>query len=190
MGNHSREELLKNLQKQTGASLESLQSDLENTVVDEREKIEINTTKTIQSTEKNKIMLAEQFILVAYLFHHKYTQNYDISKLTFENDIHKKIAAYIYEKQKNGQEIYPSSLFDIFPENTVEINLLFEEKNMQVFDEDSVKYFQDCVTSILKANNEKKRIALVNESMTCVESARKMAILKEIQQLTEEYKNF
>ncbi len=185
-----REELLKNLQKQTGASLESLQSDLENTVVDEREKIEINTTKTIQSTEKNKIMLAEQFILVAYLFHHKYTQNYDISKLTFENDIHKKIAAYIYEKQKNGQEIYPSSLFDIFPENTVEINLLFEEKNMQVFDEDSVKYFQDCVTSILKANNEKKRIALVNESMTCVESARKMAILKEIQQLTEEYKNF
>ncbi len=61
---------------------------------------------------------------------------------------------------------------------------------MQVFDEDSVKYFQDCVTSILKANNEKKRIALVNESMTCVESARKMAILKEIQQLTEEYKNF
>ena len=185
-----REELLKNLQKQTGTSLQSLQFDLENTKVDEKIETENHVPKIVQSIEKDKIMLAEQFVLMACLFEYKYTQNFDISTLTFENPVHKKIAAFIYEKQQREEHIHPSSLFDIFPENSDELNLLFEKKDMQAVDEDSAKYFKDCVISIAKANIEKRRIALVNEYTMCMDSTQKRELLKKIQQLTEEYKNF
>ncbi|MBE5752853.1 MAG: DNA primase [Clostridiales bacterium] len=154
-----KEELLKGLREKTGITYQSLERDLNSIKKDEKkETVEIvvpdirETSGELSVTDK-----AARFVLAAKLFSQKYAKDFDLSTIDFSSSVHKIIAEYVVERERENERIRPSELFEILDESCPEFNeildLNYEDK---LSGEVGEKFFLDSVKILQKQDLERK----------------------------------
>ena len=110
-----REDLLKTLRDKTGVTYESLRRDLES---EPQLPVKRETPEPVRNEDgADRNVKACRFIIASVLFNAKYARNFDISSVKFDNTVHNIIAEYIIGRQKRGENVRASDLFEIFDEN-------------------------------------------------------------------------
>lgn len=74
----------------------------------------------------DKYKKAARFILAAKLFSAPYAGNCGLEGIEFDDNVHKIIAEYIINCEKNGERVRPSELFEILDENCTEFNEILD----------------------------------------------------------------
>lgn len=154
-----KEELLKGLREKTGITYQSLERDLNSIKKDEKkETVEIvvpdirETSGELSVTDK-----AARFVLAAKLFSQKYAKDFDLTTIDFSSSVHKIIAEYVVERERENERIRPSELFEILDETCPEFNeildLNYEDK---LSGEVGEKFFLDSVKILQKQDLERK----------------------------------
>lgn len=144
------EDLLKRVRDLTGTTYESLRRELYN---ESAEIKPINPTPEFSDNSKDKTVLASRFVLYAFLFNKKYVvdDNVDINEIQFSNPTHLKIQAYIADKNKRGEKIKFSDLYeDASDIDREEISYMagLEMDEKKKYDE--AVFFYDCVKILRK----------------------------------------
>lgn len=150
-----KEDLLKKLRDKTGISYQSLERDLHN-LPEESRQIEIAVPPPSEAgTDKYK--KAARFILAAKLFSAPYAENCSLEGIEFDDNVHKIIAEYIINCEKNGERVRPSELFEILDENCTEFNEILDlNYGDKLSGEVAEKFFSDSVRTMEKERlNEK-----------------------------------
>ena len=191
-----KEELLKKLRDQTGITYHALERDLQNV------KKEPNTQANApQQQEQTRIaetaagtdrrVKAVRFILAAKLFAAPYAKDYDVRQLSLSDDSHKKIAAFIVEREKAGERMRANELFEILDEDDLEFSAIcdfnYEDK---LTGETAERFFIDSVKTLkkeavereiaelneefAKETDEEKRKAIRRNIMDCVRRANQL----------------
>jgi DNA primase len=159
------EELLKNLRNETGITFEALNRDLNSSPQIEQPKRE---ERQERSDNSSAIQKASRFVVASFLFGADYTNNVDISKIEFDNDIHTILAKYVLSKRLMEEKIHLSEVFEFFEENTPEyeeLTRILDYSDGQSFSgEIAEKYFNDCLTK-LKINAIDKVISALSTSL-------------------------
>lgn len=175
-----KEELLKKLRDITGVSYHALERDLQKGGVQQ----EIVTPKEqIAETAAgaDKRTKAIRFILAAKLFSAPYASGYDLKGLPLTDQTHTIVAGYISERERNGERIRPSELFEILEEDSVELNkildLNFEDK---LSGEVAERFFNDSVTAIEKEKIEREIAALNARYAEETDEAERKKIMKQL----------
>ena len=184
-----KEELLKRVRSETGVTYESLKRDLENVPAAPRTQEEPEPVPREDGADRQA--KACRFILASVLFGAKYAKNFDISGVRFDNPVHNTIAEYIKERQKNGETVRPSALFEIFDENTPELSEILDLSLGESLEgERAVKYFDDCVRTLERARVEQEleRLSALCDAET--DLAKKKEVTRRILELTIRLKNF
>lgn len=184
-----KEELLKRVRSETGVTYESLKRDLENVPAAPRTQEEPEPVPREDGADLQA--KACRFILASVLFGAKYAKNFDISGVRFDNPVHNTIAEYIKERQKNGETVRPSALFEIFDENTPELSEILDLSLGESLEgERAVKYFDDCVRTLERARVEQEleRLSALCDAET--DLAKKKEVTRRILELTIRLKNF
>lgn len=160
-----KEELLKKLRDKTGITYHSLERDLHNGAKEPpKDGAATATAEKAQIAETagaDKIIKATRFILAAKLFSASYAAGFDIDILPFDNETHRTIATYIAERERAGEKIRPSELFEILDENCLEFNAIldlnYEDK---LSGEVAARFFSDSVKTLEKRAVEREINAL------------------------------
>lgn len=184
-----KEELLKRVRSETGVTYESLKRDLENVPAAPRMQEEPEPVPREDGADRQA--KACRFILASVLFGAKYAKNFDISGVRFDNPVHNTIAEYIKERQKNGETVRPSALFEIFDENTPELSEILDLSLGESLEgERAVRYFDDCVRTLERARVEQEleRLSALCDAET--DLAKKKEVTRRILELTIRLKNF
>lgn len=184
-----KEELLKRVRSETGVTYESLKRDLENVPAAPRTQEEPEPVPREDGADRQA--KACRFILASVLFGAKYAKNFDISGVRFDNPVHNTIAEYIKERQKNGETVRPSALFEIFDENTPELSEILDLSLGESLEgERAVRYFDDCVRTLERARVEQEleRLSALCDAET--DLAKKKEVTRRILELTIRLKNF
>lgn len=183
-----REDLLKQVRDKTGVTYESLRRDLDNLPEKPKETI---PELPVREDGADRNVKACRFILASVLFGAKYAKNFDLSRVTFENSVHNTIAEYIKMRQKNGEPVRASALFDILDENTPELSEILDLSLGESLEgEGAARYFEDCVRILERARIEAE---LQKFSALCdaeTDLAKKKQITRKILELTIQLKNF
>lgn len=180
------EDLLKGLRDISGITFESLKRDL--TSAPKEEKVEKapppQRKDTASATDK-----ASRYVISAYLFGAKFSNDLPIEEITFDNDVHSLISKYVQSKQLMEERIQPAELFEFFEENSEEYAELC--RILDYFDGDrfkgeiAEKYFYDCVKKIRTASIEnqisKLKLRIENET----DSATRKQLALTMQQLIQ-----
>ena len=178
------EDLLKNLRDQTGITYESLKRDLSSVPKEAPPKNARPAERKDSSSTEDK---ASRFVIAAYLFGAKYTQDLPISEVNFENQVHALIAGYVRSKQLLEERIQPAELFEMFEENGEEYTelcrILDYSDGEKLVGEVAEKYFYDCVAKLKNAAIDKEiaRLQSIIDSETDAEKRKHTA--KRLQQL-------
>ena len=184
-----REDLLKQVRDKTGVTYESLKRDLDN--LPEHPKEVQPETFPVREDGADRNVKACRFILASVLFGAKYAKNFDLSRVTFDNSVHNTIAEYIKMRQKHGEPVRASALFDIFDENTPELSEILDLSLGESLEgEGAARYFEDCVRTLERARVEAE---LAKFSALCdaeTDLAKKKQITRKILELTIQLKNF
>ncbi|MDE7453477.1 MAG: DNA primase [Clostridia bacterium] len=143
------EELLKQLRDSTGITYESLKRDLSSLPAQSKtEAVKEKVRKDLSSVT----VKASRFVIAAYLFGAKYTQNKDISDIPFDNDVHSIIAKYLKSKKLLDEKVQTSELFEFFEEKTPEYDELSKILDLNdgntLSGETSERYFEDCILKL------------------------------------------
>lgn len=179
------EDLLKEVRDQTGLTYESLKRDLSSAPAEEKNITDYGTTvKRDLSSVEDK---ASRYVIAAYLFGAKFSQDLPIAEIKFENDVHAMVAKYIRSKQLMEERIRPAELFDFFEENTEEYQELCRILDYSEGDrfkgEVAEKYFYDCVKK-LKVISIDKQIARLKELIEQeTDSTKRKQLVTAMQQL-------
>lgn len=187
-----KEELLKKLREKTGVSYQALERDLEN--VDTSPSVEtslpreqVNIAEATADADAN--VKAARFILAAKLFSMPYARELDLSKLHFENDVHKQIAAFIMECEQAGERVRASELFEILDEQCPELNeildLNYEDKLSGMVAE---KFFSDSIIALEKQSLGKEIALLQQEHDSTADSEKRKAIAKRLMECVAKQK--
>ena len=145
-----KEELLRKLRDKAGVSYHSLERDMQGMAtapktVAASPQVKINEA----SASGDKRTKAIRFILAAKLFSMPYAKEYDVSKLSLEDESHIVVAQYIREREENGERIRPGELFELLEESCKELNeildLNYEDK---LSDEVAKRFFEDSIRVI------------------------------------------
>ncbi len=182
----TKDDLLKTLRNKTGYSYESLKKDLEK--VQDKPTAEIEVVNNDENG--NALEKAYRFVLASVLFQTPYAKDFDINSIKFDNNVYQVIATYIAEKKRKNERIRASALFDIFDENTVELNQILDLScGDQLEGQDAMCYFFDSVKLIRKENLNKQLDELMEECKkeTDIETRKKLTI--KIQELMSLIKN-
>ncbi len=161
-----KEELLKKLRERTGVSYQALERDLRNLPREERQTTialpQDRLAETASGTDKQKKAL--RFILAAKLFAAPYARALQVTDLPLRDETHKIIAQYVADRERKGERIRPSELFEVLDESCEELNeildLNYGEKLSGPIAE---KFFADSVQTLRMQAIEEEIIAL-NES--------------------------
>ncbi|MBR6703128.1 MAG: hypothetical protein IKL76_01050 [Clostridia bacterium] len=155
-----KEDLLKRLRDKTNITYHSLERDLR---AKEKEKPKEEKQETLEQTRiaetagADKSVKAIRFILASKLFSTPYAKAFDLSELAFENEEHRLIAEYIVEREKAGERIRPSALFEIFSEDSEELNAIlnlnYEDK---LSGEIASRFFSDSVRALQREAIERE----------------------------------
>lgn len=184
-----REDLLKTLRNKTGVTYESLRRDLEN---EPPRPAEREIKEPVRSEDgADKYVKACRFILASVLFNAKYARNFDISRVKFDNTVHNIIAEYIALRQKGGENVRASDLFEIFDESTPELSAILDLSLGDGFSSpESEKYFNDSVKTLSRRKIEEELKALSAKCDRETELEKKKQYTRRILELTIQLKNF
>lgn len=184
-----REDLLKTLRNKTGVTYESLRRDLEN---EPQRPAEHEIKEPVRSEDgADKYVKACRFILASVLFNAKYARNFDISRVKFDNTVHNIIAEYIALRQKGGENVRASDLFEIFDESTPELSAILDLSLGDGFSSpESEKYFNDSVKTLSRRKIEEELKALSAKCDRETELEKKKQYTRRILELTIQLKNF
>ncbi len=180
------EDLLKTVRDVTGVTIDALKRDLykEDT---EKPVATQNFEPTFNDNVGDKNVMAARFVLYAYLFKKKYTEEQDIEDIDFTITEHDTIKDYLINCKKSGKEIRFNDLFEIFPRGDAhEVSKIGELETDENKRFDEVQYFADCLKTlkINKINSEIDRINSLFKSKTDVEQRKMLA--KELSRLLSE----
>ena len=183
-----REDLLKTLRDKTGTTYESLKRDLEN----EPEAPQPAAEPAAAPREDNadRLVKACRFILASMLFGAKYAKDFDLSRVRFADPVHTIIADYIQERQKAGERVRASALFELFDENTPELPEILDLSLGERLDGPGAeKYFGDCVRILEqeRIDEEIRRLSAACDAETDMQ--RKKRLTRQIAELTIQRKN-
>ena len=159
-----REELLKKLREKTGISYHALERDLQNLPRGE-EKPQVVVSEIREASAGSSVAdKAMRFVLAAKLFSAPYAKGFDLSWLSFTNDVHKVVAEYLIEKQASGERIRPSELFEFLDEDCVEFNQILDlNYGDKLEGEIGERFFNDSVKTLQKLDIDRK-IEKLNEA--------------------------
>ena len=173
-----KEELLKKLRDQTGITYHSLERDLQNAAKEPPQKQEValpqeRFAETAAGTDKQRKAL--RFILAAKLFSAPYAKTLDLNGLPLSDETHIVIAQYVLERERNGERIRPSELFEVLDENSTELNEILDlNYGEKLTGEIAERFFIDSVKT-LQLEAIEREIAKLNEEYASAteEEARK-----------------
>ena len=160
-----KEDLLKKLRDKTNITYHSLERDLrakEKEKPKEEKQETFEQTRIAETSGADKTVKAVRFILASKLFSSPYAKAFDISGLYFESEEHKIIANYIIECEKSGERIRPSALFEMFSDESEELNAIFNlNYEDKLSGEIASRFFSDSVRALEREAIEKE-IAIYN----------------------------
>lgn len=178
-----KEELLKYVRDKSGITYQSLERDLNNLP----ELVKSVENAAIRETEEtgDRYLRAERFILAAKLFSLPYAKDFDLKRLTFSNAAHKVIAEFILAEEERGEKIRPSDVFDIFREESPELNAILDlNYGEKLSGPIAERFFADSVNTLEKESLSAKIKALTAEFSSSKDVARRKEIAGEIDRLT------
>lgn len=154
-----KEELLKKLRDRTGITYHALERDLHNqSKTPKQETAPLNETKISEAaagTDKQKKAL--RFILAAKLFSAPYAKDLDVTGLPLNDETHIIIAQYLSEREKKGERIRPSELFEVLDENCTELNEILDlNYGEKLTGEVAERFFKDSVKTLQKEGIERE----------------------------------
>ena len=163
-----KEELLKKLRDKTGVSYHALERDLRSKAKEKpptQEEIVLPSEKISETASgADKRVKAIRFVLAAKLFSAPYAKEYDVSGLALQDETHIVIAQYVIEREKAGERIRPSEIFEILQEDTPELNAILDlNYGDKLSGEVGEKFFLDSVRMLEKEGIERE-IARLNEA--------------------------
>jgi DNA primase len=181
------EELLKTLRGETGITFEALNRDLNSSPQIEQPKKEEHTERADNSSAIQK---ASRFVVASFLFGADYTEDVDISKIEFDNDIHTILAKYVLSKRLMEEKIHLSEVFEFFEENTPEYEeltrILDYSDGQSFYGAVAEKYFNDCIIK-LKINAIDKVISSLSAALKeATEITQRAEIAKQISTLLKQ----
>lgn len=139
-----REDLLKQLRDRTGTTYESLRRDLENAPQAPAPKAEAESRP--REDNADGLRKACRFLIASVLFGAKYAEGFDLAGISFEDPVHTAIAEYILLRQKNGERVRPSALFEFIAEDSPELSQILDLSMGDTLEGERAKrYFDDCV---------------------------------------------
>lgn len=187
-----KEDLLKRLRDKTNITYHSLERDLR---AKEKEKPKEEKQETLEQTRiaetagADKSVKAIRFILASKLFSMPYAKAFDLSELAFENEEHRLIAEYIVEREKAGERIRPSALFEIFSEDSEELNAIlnlnYEDK---LSGEIASRFFSDSVRALQREAIEREIAKYNREYAQITDEDERKATAKKIAQAVQRRK--
>lgn len=153
------EDLLKALRDISGITYESLKRDLSSAP----QEVRVENTPVPQRKDTSTVAdRASRFVISAYLFGAKFSNDLPINEIAFDNDVHSIIAKYIQSKQLMEERIQPAELFEFFAEDSEEYaelcRILDYSDGDKFKGEVAEKYFYDCIKKI-KTDSIDKQIA-------------------------------
>ena len=184
-----KEDLLKQLRDRTGTTYESLKRDLENVPAAEAKQGE--PEPVLREDGADREVKACRFILASVLFGARYAKNFDLSGVVFDNPVHNTIADFIKERQKKGETVRASALFDIFDENTPELSEILDLSLGETLEGvGAAKYFDDCVRTLERIRTQKElaRLSALCDAETDLQ--KKKEITRQVLALAVKLKNF
>lgn len=180
-----KEELLKKLRDKTGVSYHALERDLRSKAKEKpptQEEIVLPSEKISETASgADKRVKAIRFVLAAKLFSAPYAKEYDVSGLALQDETHIVIAQYVIEREKAGERIRPSEIFEILQEDTPELNAILDlNYGDKLSGEVGEKFFLDSVRMLEKEGIERE-IARLNEAYAkAIDEGERKAIAQKI----------
>lgn len=180
-----KEELLKKLRDKTGVSYHALERDLRSKAKEKpptQEEIVLPSEKISETASgADKRVKAIRFVLAAKLFSAPYAKKYDVSGLALQDETHIVIAQYVIEREKAGERIRPSEIFEILQEDTPELNAILDlNYGEKLSGEVGEKFFLDSVRMLEKEGIERE-ISRLNEAYAkAIDEGERKAIAQKI----------
>ena len=181
-----KEELLKRLRDKTGITYQALERDLQNLPKEEKSQTVEITVPEIRETsgELSVTDKAARFVLAAKLFSQSYAKDFDLATIDFSSSVHKIIAEYVTERERAGERIRPSELFEILDESCPEFNeildLNYEDK---LSGEVGERFFFDSIKALQKQDLERKIESMNAAYRDETDVEKRKALAKEISAL-------
>ena len=179
-----REELLKKLREKTGITYNALERDLNN-IPREEEKPQVVVSEIREATAGSSVSdKATRFVLAAKLFSAPYAKGIDISWIDFPNEVHKIVADYLTEKEKSGERIRPSELFEFLDEDCVEFNEILDLNYGDKLEGDvGERFFNDSIKTLQKLDIDRKIERLTAECRNEDDLEKRKVMTKQISEL-------
>lgn len=182
-----REELLKRLREKTGITYESLKQDLEGLAAPTKAG---ETPVRVKEDGADRVRKAARFVLAAVLFSKRYTENFVLESVVFEDRVHERVADFLFDCKDRGEKPRPSDLFYEFEEDEPELNAILDLNNGTSLEgERGEKFFFDSVRALKRHETDKqmKKLAAAFSQSTDVEERKLIAL--QLQELAKTLKN-
>ncbi len=186
-----KEELLRKLRDKTGVSYTALERDLQSVqkgVTPEKLAPAVQEQTRIAETASgaDKLIKAMRFILAAKLFSMPYAKGLDLQSLSFADTTHQIIGRYVIEREKAGERIRPSELFELLEEDCVELNEIFNfNYEDKLTGEVAQRFFEDSVKVLRLEQIEKEIAACTAQLKEQTDVEKRKEIMYKIAQLTK-----
>jgi DNA primase len=178
-----KEELLKKLRERTSISYHALERDLQRAgkePVREQKNVEKLQIAEV-AAGADKTAKATRFILAAKLFSKPYAKDFSLESIRFETETHKIVAEYITEREKAGERIRPSELFEILGEESAEFNAILDLNYEDKLSGDvAERFFIDSVKTLERANIESEIAKIRKEYETETDDEKKRETAKRL----------
>ena len=179
-----KEELLKGLRDKTGVSYHALERDLQNAAKEQvaAEKKTLPPEKISETAAgTDKQIKAIRFVLAAKLFSAPYAKDVDVCALPLQDRTHREIAEYIRERERLGERLRPSELFEVLEEDSAEFNEILDlNYGDKLSGQTAERFFIDSVNA-LKSEGLEREIARYNEEFAAeTDDTKRKEIAKKI----------
>ena len=139
-----REQLLKRISSLADVSYSALMRDFENAPAP---KAESTPAPPVREENADREKKAARFVLAACLLNREYAKTCDPTELQFDDEEHRKIAAYIEEGRKEGR-VRPSGLFDLMDADGELAEVLNLDYGDNLDGEKAERFFADSVNTL------------------------------------------
>ncbi|MBO5412164.1 MAG: DNA primase [Clostridia bacterium] len=182
-----KEELTRKLSKKTGITFQALERDMRNALKDKPIEMALPKEKLAETASgADQKQKAVRFILAAKLFSAHYAKTYALDGLSLSNETHIVIREYILERERNGERIRPSELFEILPENDVELNEILDlNYGEKLTDEKAERFFKDSVRTLEREALNVKMTDLHTQFNHSQDETERKAITKQISEIVK-----
>ncbi len=187
-----KEELLRKLRDKTGVSYTALERDLQSVqkgVPPEKLAPAVQEQTRIAETASgaDKLVKAMRFILAAKLFSMPYAKGLDLQTLRFADATHQIIGQYVMAREKAGERIRPSELFELLEEDSVELNEIFNfNYEDKLSGEVGQRFFEDSVKTLQLEQIDRQIAEYTAGLKEQSDTAKRKEIMLRIAQLTKE----